>query len=47
MERDFHDKTGKILSQSGYDVKIISPEEAAVRLNNISRIMILRFLNIL
>ncbi len=33
----YHDITGKILSQSGYDVKIISPEEAAVRLYDISR----------
>ena len=33
----YHDITGQILIDSGYDVKRISPEEAAERLYNISR----------
>ncbi len=33
----YHDITGKIIKESGYDVDIISPEEAARRLYSISR----------
>jgi len=33
----YHDITGKVLIKSGYDVKQISPEEAAARLYSISR----------
>ncbi len=33
----YHDITGKILLESGYDVKLISPEDAAERLYSISR----------
>lgn len=33
----YHDITGKVLTESGYDVKQISPEEAAERLYAISR----------
>lgn len=33
----YHDITGKIIKDSGYDTQIITPEEAAKRLFNISR----------
>ncbi|HEX9062038.1 MAG TPA: peptidase [Clostridia bacterium] len=33
----YHDITGNILKESGFDVDIISPKEAALRLFNISR----------
>lgn len=33
----YHDITGKILKESGYDVDIITPAEAAQRLYNVSR----------
>ncbi len=33
----YHDITGEILASSGYDVEVITPEEAALRLYKISR----------